>query len=124
MPESAAGIVALLQAFIDSPSGLAIKALLFGTILVFVLGVWAAKRDGTYDVKYIDTFVRSTVWGRVAPVATVLLVAYVSGDQTILAAAVVVAGSVGYGMIRSALESIQQLTDPPARSAERNYLPT
>jgi hypothetical protein len=118
-----ASIGDVLGAFLDSPAGLAIKALVVGTLVNLVLGVAAAKRDGTYDSRFLDTFVRTTVWGRVAPVFAVTLGAYLSGDPTFVGLAVVAAGAVGWGMLRAALDSISQFTKPVAESAAVNALP-
>ena len=112
-----------LQSFIDSPAGLALKALLIGTLLTAVLGIFAALRDGTFEWKYIDSFVRTTIWGRVAPVGVVLLLSYVLGDDAVTGAAVVIAGGVGAGLIMAALESLRQLTLPKTESAAVNTQP-
>ena len=117
-------ILAEVQAFLGSPSGLAVKALLLGTLLVFLLGAMAALRDGTFRLAYIDSFVRSTIWGRVAPVLVVLLLGYLADSQEVTAAGVVVAGAVAAGLIGSALDSIRQLTMPKDASAQENAPPT
>lgn len=112
-----------VEAFLLSPLGAAVKALLVAAIVVFVLGVAAAVRDGTFEWHYIDSFVRSTILGRVIPVVLVGLIAYISGDQIITGAATIAAGAVGAGLLTSALESLRQLTMPPAKSAAVNTLP-
>lgn len=114
----------LLDAFIASPSGLAIKALLVGMLLTFVLGVMAALRDGTFEWQYIDSFVRSSLWGRVGPVAAALLAGYfLDSTGVITAAAVVAAGAVSVGMITAALSSIGQMASPKVDSAAANTPP-
>lgn len=115
---------AWLQTFLDSPSGLALKGLMLGTLITAALGIFAALRDGTFDWKYVDSFVRSTLWGRVAPTAVVLLLAYAFGDATISGTAVLIAAAVGAGLIASGLESLRQLLMPKAESAKVNELPT
>jgi len=112
-----------LSEFLASPSGLAIKALMVGTFLTFILGVVAAVRDKTFSLVYIDSFVRSTLMGRVVPASIVLVVGYVADDQTLTAAGVVVAGAVAAGMIASAIDSIRQLTVPVEESATINTIP-
>lgn len=113
-----------LKAFLDSPAGLALRALLVGTLITAVLGIFAALRDGTFSWQYVDAFVRSTVWGKVAPAGVVLVLAYVLGEATTLTAAVGVAGAVGIGLITSALDSLRQLTMTKEASASVNTPPT
>jgi hypothetical protein len=120
---TATDILAEVQAFLGSPSGLAVKALLVGTLLVFLLGALAALRDGTFRLAYIDSFVRSTIWGRVAPVLVVLLVGYLGNAQEVTAAGVVVAGAVAAGLIGSAIDSIRQLAMTREASAQENMPP-
>ena len=112
-----------LAAFLASPTGLAVKALLVGAFLVFLLGAFAALRDGTFEWRFIDSFVRSTIWGRVAPVLAVLLLGYVADEPTITGAGVIAASAVGVGMISAAIESIRQIGAPPDESAVRNVPP-
>lgn len=115
---------ASLQAFIDSPSGIAIKGLLVAALLTFVLGVFAALRDGTFQWKYIDSFVRSVIWGRVAPVTAVLLGGYyLDPSGVVTATAVVVASAVAVGMLASIAESIKQIGSSPEKSAALNEPP-
>lgn len=117
-------ILASLQAFIASPSGLALKALLAGALITFVLGVMAALRDGTFKLDYIDSFVRSSIWGKVAPVAALLVAGYyLDASGVITATAVVSAGVVATGMIKAALDSIVQMTQPKEVSAASNTPP-
>lgn len=110
--------------FLASPSGLAVKALLVGTFLTFALGVVAAVRDRTFSWVYIDSFVRSTLLGRVVPVAIVLATGYVADEQTLTAAGVVAAGAVAAGMLASAIDSVRQLAMVREDSAARNTPPT
>lgn len=113
-----------LRAFLDSPAGLALRALMVGTLLTAVLGIFAALRDGTFQWQYVDSFVRTTVWGKVAPAGVVLVLAYVLGEATTLTAAVGIAGAVGIGLIQAVLESLRQLTLPKPESAAVNTPPT
>lgn len=114
---------AFLDAFLASPSGVALRALLVGALLVAALGIFAALRDGTFDLKYVDSFVRTTIWGKVAPVAAVLIVGYALADDVTNVAAIPIAGAVALGMIKSALDSLQQLQMPKAESAAVNEKP-
>lgn len=115
---------AFLQAFLESPSGIALRALLVGAILVAAIGSFAALRDGTFNLKYLDSFVRTTVWGKVAPVGVVLVVGYVLADDATNLAAIPIAGAVALGMIQSALDSLRQLQLPKEQSAAVNTPPT
>jgi|WetSurSiteA1Bulk_404760.scaffolds.fasta_scaffold04474_11 hypothetical protein len=117
-------ITATLTEFLATPSGLAIKALMLGTFLTFALGVSAAVRDKTFSWLYIDSFVRSTLLGRVVPASIVLIVGYIGNDQTLTAAGVIVAGAVATGMIASAVDSVRQLALPKEESAAKNVPPT
>jgi len=111
-------------AFLSSPEALAIKGLLLGAFLVFALGILAALRDGTFAWQFVDSFVRSTIWGRVAPVATVLLVGYLAQAPEVSAAGLAAAAAVSIGMIAAALASIRQMTLEKPASAEANTPPT
>jgi TRAP-type mannitol/chloroaromatic compound transport system permease large subunit len=117
-------ITTTLTEFLATPSGLAIKALMVGTFLTFVLGVVAAFRDKTFSFVYIDSFVRSTLMGRVVPASIVLIVGYIGDDQTLLAAGIIVSGAVAAGMVASAIDSIRQLALPREDSAVVNKTPT
>ena len=112
-----------LSAFLESPSGLAVKALLVAALVVFVLGVLAALRDGTFAWAYVDSFVRTTIWGRVAPVLFLLLLGYFADEQSLTAVGVLVGGTVAAGMIQAALASVRQLTMTREASAEANGPP-
>lgn len=112
-----------LTGFLESPSGVALKALLVGTLITALLGIFAALRDGTFAWPLVDSFVRSTIWGRVAPVATILIVGYVLDDPTVNGAAIVIATAVAVGLISSALDSIRQLASPKDESAKVNAPP-
>lgn len=113
----------VIQTFFADPAGVALKGLLVGAFLVFALGVVAALRDHTFDLKYIDSFIRTTLMGRVVPVALVLLTGYIVHDDLITAAGIAAAGIVAAGMIKSALDSIKQLTLTPTDSATVNPPP-
>jgi hypothetical protein len=113
-----------LTAFLATNEGLAIKGLMVGAFLVFALGVVAALRDHTFDFRYIDMFVRTTVLGKVVPVAIILVVGYMANEQLLTLGGIAAAGTVYAAMIKSGLDSIQQLTLPPADSARLNTPPS
>jgi hypothetical protein len=116
-------ITTLLTDFMASPSGVVIKGLFVGTLVVFLLGLLAAIKDKTFSWVYFDSFVRSTLMGRVVPVFIVLAVGYITNESTLTGAGIAVGGAVAVGMIASAAESIRQMALPPAESAERNVTP-
>ena len=116
-------ITELLTGFLATPSGLAVKALMVGTFLTFALGIVAAVRDRTFSWVYIDSFVRSTLMGRVVPAAIVLVVGFIADEPTLTAAGVVTAGAVAAGMIASAIESIRQMAMTREDSANVNAPP-
>lgn len=115
---------ALFTEFLASPEGQAIKLLLVGTVLTFGLGVLAALRDGSFSLGYLDSFVRSTIWGRIAPVMLFLFLGYVSGEQLISGPAIIAAGAVAVGLIKAAADSIGQIASSPDESRARNTPPT
>jgi hypothetical protein len=114
---------AIITAFLAAPAGTAVKALLVATFLVFLLGTFAALRDKTFNLQYVDAFVRTTILGRVAPVTAVLFIGYFADDQLITGAGVAAAAIVAAGMVASALASIRQISMAPEQSAAVNEVP-
>jgi len=113
----------VIDQFFTTPTGNAALVLFAASFLVFLLGVSAALRDGTFDLKYVDAFVRTTIWGRVAPVTGALLLGYVTHVDIITAGGVAAAAAVAAGMIGSALDSLRQLTMTTEKSAAVNAPP-
>lgn len=72
-----------LSGFFDSPAGQAV--LLVGLLATadFLLGVFAAIRDGTFTLEVIAAWVRSSLMGRAAPIFGALAVGYFAGGLTI-----------------------------------------
>lgn len=80
-----------LKTFIASPAGTALLAMVVVAFADFVTGVFAALRDGTFSVDAIAAFLRKHIWGRVAPIGTLLVLGYFGGDtvgQLFMASAV------------------------------------
>ena len=80
-----------LQMFIGSPAGTALLAMVAVAFADFVTGVFAALRDGTFSVDALAAFLRKHIWGRVAPIGTLLVLGYFGGDavgQLFMASAV------------------------------------
>jgi hypothetical protein len=101
-----------MVAFLASPAGLALKAMLLAAFLDFAFGVFAAGKDGTFQLDAVAAFVRKHLLGRVFPIGLLLGAAYLSGDPAMgLAAAGAAAaytaetfGSI-YGSIKPPAES-------------------
>lgn len=110
----------ILTAFLASPSGLVVKALLVASFVVFALGAAAAGRDGTFSWVYVDSYVRSTVMGRVIPVLIILLAGYAADEPTLTGAGILLGGTVATGMLASALESVRGIAHP---DPDRNAVP-
>jgi hypothetical protein len=83
-----------LQTFLNSTSGNALVAMLVVAFVDFVTGVFAALRDGTFALDSIAAFLRKHIWGRVAPIALLLVIGYYGGSTVgdLFTAAAVAAG--------------------------------
>ena len=84
----------VLTEFLDSQAGQALAAMLIVAFVDFITGAFAALRDGTFALDAIAAFLRKHVWGRVAPIGTLLVVGYYGGGtigQLFLAGAVAAA---------------------------------
>lgn len=113
-----------LAGFLADPTGIAIQTLLGLTLVTFLLGVFAAVRDGTFDWKYIDAFVRSTVAGKVGPCAVVLLAGYLTQNVALLAIGTAFTGVVTTGMLAAIKDSLLQFGMTATKSAATNTVPT
>ena len=104
-----------LGLFLDSSAGLALKAALAAAFLDFATGTFAALRDGTFAPDAIAAFLRKHILGRVAPLATLLVVGYFGGaaGQVFLAAAI--AGLTAYAAETAA--SVLGNLNPPSATA-------
>ena len=110
-----------LQTFLDSGAGLALKAALAAAFLDFATGSFAAIRDGTFALDAVAAFLRKHVLGRIAPLATLLVVGYFGGStgQVFLAAAI--AGLTAYAAETGA--SVLGNLNPPAPSDAKAVTP-
>ncbi len=80
-----------LKMFIGSPAGTALLAMVAVAFADFITGVFAALRDGTFTADALAAFLRKHIWGRVAPIGTLLVLGYFGGDavgQLFMASAV------------------------------------
>jgi hypothetical protein len=73
-------IVEALREFIQSQAGAALLALVAVAFADFVTGAFAALRDGTFELDALAAFLRKHIWGRVAPIGTLLVLGYFGGD--------------------------------------------
>lgn len=71
--------MAALQTFIDSQAGAAILAMVGVAFADFATGAFAALRDGTFELDALAAFLRKHIWGRVAPIGTLLTLGYFGG---------------------------------------------
>lgn len=105
-----------LKTFIASPAGTALLAMVAVAFADFVTGVFAALRDGTFSVDAIAAFLRKHIWGRVAPIGTLLVLGYFGGDtvgQLFMASAV----AAGTAYAAETAASILGNLNPPKQSA-------
>lgn len=73
--------MAPLQEFLNSPAGTALIAMVGVAFADFLTGSFAALRDGTFALDAIAAFLRKHIWGRVAPIGTLLALGYFGGEQ-------------------------------------------
>ena len=76
----------LINEFIQSPAGAGLIALVGVAFADFVTGVFAALRDGTFSTDAIAAFLRKHIWGRVAPIGTLLVLGFGHGTAVRAAA--------------------------------------
>ncbi len=105
-------MLASIQAFLDDPAGLALKAMLLWAFLDFATGTFAAIKDGTFALDVIAAFVRKHLFGRVAPIAALLVAGYYTGDVAIIGGAVTAA--VAYTL--ETMSSVKGNFFPPKKS--------
>lgn len=113
-----------LTAWLADPTGIAVQGLLSLTIVLFGLGAFAAIRDSTFSLKYVDAFVRSTVAGKVLPAALVLLVGWLAQNMLLIALGTAFALTVTAGMLAAIKDSLLQLGMSKAASAKLNETPS
>ena len=104
-----------LQEFLNSQAGLALVGMLGVAFADFLTGAFAALRDGTFALDALAAFLRKHIWGRVAPIGTLLVLGYYGGagiGQLFLAAAI--AAAVAYSA--ETASSILGNLNPPKAS--------
>lgn len=88
------GIKDALEAFLSSPEGVAFYGVLILALADFVLGTFAAFRDGTFSLDAVAAFLRKHIAGRVAPIAFLLALGYYAGQPAL--SAIGAAGAAAY----------------------------
>jgi hypothetical protein len=114
-------MIALLQAFLASDAGLALKGLLIVAFADFATGTFAALADGTFALDALAAFLRKHILGRVAPIALLLALGYFGGAAGQLFLAGAIASSTAY-----VLETIGSIKDnffPPSATAAATVKP-
>jgi hypothetical protein len=109
--------VSTIQAFLDSQAGSAILAMVGVAFADFLTGTFAALRDGTFQLDAIAAFLRKHIWGRVAPISTLLALGYFSGgtlNQAFTAAAL----AAGLAYVAETASRILGNLAPPKESKE------
>jgi hypothetical protein len=107
--------VSALQEFLNSQAGAALLGMLGVAFADFLTGTFAALRDGTFALDSLAAFLRKHIWGRVAPIGTLLVLGYFGGagaGQLFLAAAI--AAAVAYAA--ETASSILGNLSPPKES--------
>lgn len=102
----------MFASFLADPAGIALKGLLLAAFLDFVFGVYAAARDGTFAIDSVAAFVRKHLLGRVAPIGTLLVIAYITHDAVMTTAA----AASGAAYVAETLGSVYGSIRPPAAS--------
>ena len=100
----------LLGQFLASPAGLALKGALIVAFADFATGTFAALKDGTFAMDALAAFLRKHILGRVAPLATLLLLGYFGG-------------SAGEFFLPFAIAGLGAYTLETAASIKGNFLP-
>jgi hypothetical protein len=111
-----------LQTFIQSQAGAALLAMVGIAFADFLTGSFAALRDGTFALDAVAAFLRKHIWGRVAPIGTLLVLGYFGGDtigQLFMASAL--AASVAYAA--ETASSILGNLNPPKESDVKEETP-
>lgn len=76
-----------LRDFLNDPIGLAVQGAVIAAFLDFAFGVFAALRDGTFQLDALAAFVRKHLLGRVFPIGTLAVTGYLTGNAIMAAAA-------------------------------------
>lgn len=103
-----------IAGFLDSTAGLGLKGMLLAAFLDFAFGVFAAAKDGSFTFDALAAFVRKHLLGRVFPIGVLLVAAYFSGDQIMMAAAIAAGTAYTVETLSSIYGSIKPPQEAPA----------
>ncbi len=103
-----------MNEFLASDAGKAVQGLLIVSFLDFATGSFAALRDGTFALDALAAFVRKHILGRVAPIATLLVVGYFGGETGRLFMAGGIASAAAY--VAETAASVLGNVNPPKDS--------
>lgn len=108
-----------LTTFLNDPAGIALKGVIVAAFLDFAFGVYAATRDGTFALDAVAAFVRKHLLGRVFPIGTLLIAAYLTHDAFMTTAA----AAAGAAYVAETLGSVYGSIRPPAASVTAGQNP-
>jgi hypothetical protein len=77
----------MIEEFIASPGGIAVKAALIAAFLDFLFGVFSAFRDGSFALDALAAWLRKHLMGRVFPISILAFAGFFSGDPVMIGAA-------------------------------------
>ncbi len=78
MPE-----IPLISEFFASPAGNAVILVVLMAVADLAFGVYAALRDNVFELDALSAWVRVHLWGKVAPILSVLLLGAATGGLTL-----------------------------------------
>jgi hypothetical protein len=81
-------MIAAFSAFLAAPEGIAFWTLFVIMGADFLLSTFRALSTGTFQLSLVGSFIRVHLWGRVAPLATLLLAGYFLAVPALTAIAV------------------------------------
>src|SRR5687767_13536805 len=94
-----------LTAFFASPAGIAVYSVLGIALLDFILGVFAAIRDKTFQLDAVAAWLRKHIAGRVMPIVVMLIFGYFGQQDIISAGAAAMAALYGAETLGSIMNS-------------------
>jgi len=77
----------MLEEFLASPGGIAVKGAMVAAFLDFAIGTFMALKEGTFALDAVAAFVRKHLLGRVFPISLLAVAGYLTGDLVMNSAA-------------------------------------
>lgn len=99
-----------LKQFFNDPAGIAALGMLGLAALDTIMGIWAALKDGSFQLSAVAAVLAKHVQGRVIPVTILLAGGYFLGVPALVAGGAAAATAYTAETIGSLLESIGQAT--------------